>query len=58
MIRPRDHPKTNRTALSRLRTASLTGVQVASHTRSIMTSRVTYLFAYFADTEKVGAVGS
>jgi len=28
------------------------------HTRAIMTSRVTYLFAYFADTERVGAVGS
>jgi hypothetical protein len=28
--------------------------QVASHTRSIMTSSVTYLFAYFADTERWG----
>ena len=27
--------------------------RVASHTRSIMTSRVTYLFAYFADLERV-----
>jgi hypothetical protein len=30
----------------------------AGQTRSIMTSRVTYLFAYFADTEMVEAVGS
>jgi len=27
------------------------------NTRSIMSSRVTYAFVYFADTEKVGAVG-
>ena len=33
-------------------------VRVASHTRAIMSSRVTYLFAYFANTEMVGAVGS
>jgi len=27
------------------------------NTQSIMNSRVTYAFVYFADTEKVGAVG-
>ena len=30
----------------------------AGHTRAIMNSRVTYLFAGFADTERVGAAGS
>jgi len=29
----------------------------SGNTRSIMSSRVTYAFVYFADTEKVGAVG-
>ncbi len=29
----------------------------SGNTQSIMSSRVTYAFVYFADTEKVGAVG-